>query len=158
VTALVAFVVAAQLSPPCAAARLAGTFATVPGSAGAGQITYALTLRNTSTGACFVTGIPALTLLDRYGRRLPTHVVPAHPGELTAVRVDLAPGGRARATARFSPDVPGRGEPVGRTCEPVAYGLRVTPNGGGSLRAPLRPPTPVCEHGSMVWTVLTASR
>lgn len=158
-TALLTLFLAAHLATPCTAAKLTGTFAGVPGSAGAGNIVYALRLRNRSSAPCTVTGIPGLTLLDRRGRRLPTHPLPAHPGALTAVLVTLAPGKTATATARFSPDVPGPGEPVsGRRCEPVAYTLLVRPNGGGTVRAPIRPPTPVCEHGGMTWSVLTQPR
>jgi Domain of unknown function (DUF4232) len=158
-TLLLSLVLAAQIAAPCKGSDLSGTFAAVPGSAGAGNIVYALRVKNTSAAACTVTGIPRLTLLDRGGRRLPTHPFPAHPGALTAVLVTLAPGKTATATARFSPDVPGTGEPVdGRRCEPVAYNLLVRPNGGGTLRAPIRPPTPVCEHGGMSWSVLTKSR
>jgi hypothetical protein len=159
VTLLLSLVIAAQMASPCTGAELAGTFAAVPGSAGAGNIVYALRLNNRSTAACTVTGIPGITLLDRRGKKLPTHPLPAHPGALTAVLVTLAPGKTATATARFSPDVPGTGEPVsGRRCEPVAYSLLVRPNGGGTLRAPIRPATPVCEHGGMSWSVLTQSR
>ena len=155
-TFLLTLFLAAQMAPPCKAANLSGTFAVVPGSAGAGNIVYALRLKNTSATSCTVTGIPGVTLLDRRGKRLPTHPFPAHPGALTAVLVTLEPGKTARATARFSPDVPGTGEPVsGRRCEPVAYTLLVRPNGGGALRAPIRPPTSVCEHGGMTWSVLT---
>lgn len=119
---------------------------------------YALHLKNTSRTTCSVTGIPGVTLLDRRGKKLPTHRSPAQRGALTAVLVTLAPGQSARATARFSPDVPGVGEPVrGRRCEPVAYTLLVRPNGGGTLRAPIRPPSSVCEHGGMSWSVLTRS-
>jgi hypothetical protein len=158
-TLLLSLVLAAQMAAPCTGSDLSGTFAAVPGSAGAGNIVYALRLKNTSAAACTVTGIPGLTLLDRRGRRLPTHPFPAHPGALTAVLVTLAPGKTATGTARFSPDVPGTGEPVNRTrCEPVAYNLLVRPNGGGTLRAPILPPTPVCEHGGMSWSVLTKSR
>ena len=158
-TALLTLFFAAHLATPCTAAKLTGTFAGVPGSAGAGNIVYALRLRNRSSAPCTVTGIPGVTLLDRRVRRLPTHPLPAHPGALTAVLVTLAPGKTATATARFSPDVPGPGEPVsGRRCEPVAYTLLVRPNGGGTVRAPIRPPTPVCEHGGMTWSVLTQPR
>ena len=140
----------------CVAANLTGGFAAVPGSAGAGNIVYALTLKNTSQQPCFVTGIPGLTLLDRRDRKLPTAVRPARPGALTAIRVQLAPGRSARATARFSPDVPGPGEGhPGKPCEPKAYRLRVVPTGGGALTVPITPPTPVCEHGGMTWTPLT---
>jgi len=156
VTFLLTLFLAAQMAPPCKAANLSGTFAVVPASAGAGNIVYALRLRNTSARSCTVTGIPGVTLLDRHGKRLPTHPFPVHPGALTAVLVTLEPGKTATATARFSPDVPGKGEPVsGRRCEPVGYTLLVRPNGGGALRAPIRPPTSVCEHGGMTWSVLT---
>jgi hypothetical protein len=159
VTVLFTLFLAAAMAPQCTAAGLTGTFSAVPGSAGAGNIVYALRLKNTSSSACTVTGIPGLTLLGRYGKKLPTHPAPAHPGALTAVLVTLAPGKSARATARFSPDVPGPGEPTsGRLCEPVAYTLVVRPNGGGTLRAPIRPPTSVCEHGGMTWSVLTQAR
>jgi hypothetical protein len=143
-------------SAPCTAAQLAGTFAAVPGSAGAGNIVYALRLQNTATASCFVTGIPDLQLLGRNGKRLPTHVAPSHPGALTAVRVDLPPGRAAKATARFSPDVPGVGEGTKGPCEQTAYKLRVAPVGGGTLLAPVKPPTAVCEHGTMTLSVLTA--
>jgi hypothetical protein len=83
--------------------------------------------------------------------------MPAHPGALTAVLVRLRLGATAKATARFSPDVPGPGEPVGKTCEPKAYRLRVTPNGGGTLTVPIQPPTPVCEHGGMSFSALIAA-
>ena len=106
-----------------------------------------------------VSGYALLRLLDRAGEPLPTHVWPAHPGQLTAVRVVLQPGGYAAATARFSPDVPGPGEQVARQCERTAYHVRVTaPPGKGSLVAPVLPATPVCEHGRMVLSVLVAGR
>jgi hypothetical protein len=158
VTLLLSLVLAVQAAQ-CRGRDLAGTFAVVPGSAGAGNIVYALRLENTSGSTCTVTGIPGVTLLDRRGRRLPTHASPAHPGALTAVLVTLARGKTATATARFSPDVPGVGEPVsGTRCEPVAYSMLVRPSGGGTLRVRIRPPTPVCEHGGMSWSVLTRSR
>ena len=156
---LLSLFLAVHMASPCTATRLAGTFSVVPGSAGAGNIVYELRLKNTSRSTCTVTGIPGVTLLDRRGKKLPTHPFPAHPGALTAVLVTLAPGETAAATARFSPDVPGRDEPfMGGRCEPVAHTLLVRPNGGGTLRAPIRPPTPVCEHGGMSWSVLTQKR
>jgi hypothetical protein len=102
--------------------------------------------------------MPRLQLLARNGSRLPTNAQPENPGALTAVRVDLAPGRAAAATARFSPDVPGPGEGgVARQCEPTAYKLRVTPTGGGSLVVSVMPPTPVCSHGSMRLRALSAA-
>ncbi len=136
---------------PCRGAQLSGRFKVVPGSAGAGNIVYALRLTNRSGRTCFVSGLAGLRLLDSRGRPLPTKVEPAFRPGLTAVKVILRRGGTARVDARFSPDVPGPGEPVaGRRCEPVAYRVRVTPPpGGGTLVAPITPPTSVCVSGQI---------
>jgi hypothetical protein len=143
---------ASRVDAACSAGELSGSFSLVPGSPGAGNVVYALRLTNRSARTCFVTGIPGLRLLDRHGQALPTHVIPVHRGALTAVIVRLLPHQSAKATARFSPDVPGVGE-TGK-CEPVSYKLRVTPSGGGTLVVAVRPPTRVCEHGSLQMTVL----
>lgn len=138
---------------PCTGAQLAGTFSVVRGSAGAGNISYRLALKNVSSGTCTVTGLPQGRLLSKAGGPLPTHVKPAFPGALTAILVRLAPGRQTFATARFSPDVPGVGEPVaGRRCEPTAYRLRVTAQGGGATTVKVLPPTPVCEHGRLLFS------
>ena len=99
----VASVAADSGASPCSAADMSGLFYAIQGSAGAGQITYALRLRNRSIHACFVSGLPRLQLLGRTGKLLPTRVWPAHPGALATIRVVLAPGKYAVATARFSP-------------------------------------------------------
>jgi hypothetical protein len=150
---------AARMVPFCRGGAFSGTFSAVPGSAGAGSISYLLVLRNRSQAPCAVTGIPELRLLDRAGRPLPTRVSPARPGIATAVLVAVQPGGYASVTARFSPDVPGPGEPVsGHQCEPTAYKLRVTARGGGSTVVPIARPTPVCEHGSLIVSLYVAGR
>jgi hypothetical protein len=151
--ATVAATTTAALPARCAGPQLHGTFSVVRGSAGAGNITYALVLRNGSARTCTLTGLPSAVLLGRTGTKLPTTVKAAFPGALAAVLVTLAPGKATRATARFSPDVPGRGEPrQGRRCEPVAYRLRVNAQGGGTSRVPVKPPTPVCEHGRLLFS------
>jgi hypothetical protein len=138
----------------CTGSMLTGTFEVIPGSAGAGNIVYRLRLSDSSSRACFVTGLPRVTLLDTHGRKLPTRASSAgRPGRLTAIMVPLTSGRSATLTARFSPDVPGQGEPVSaRQCEPTAYRLRVSPSGGGAVVVPATPPTPVCEHGSLQLT------
>ena len=156
-TAAAAFVAAASASAsqavaPCPGAQLAGTFAAVPGSAGAGNITYALKLKNISATTCTVTGLPQGTLLGRTRHALPTHVRAAFPGALTAILVTLAPGKATRATARFSPDVPGPGEQTTGRCEPVAWWFRVTGQGGGATTVKIAPPTSVCEHGRLLFS------
>ena len=143
-------------TPPCGGRALGGSFDGVRGSAGAGSITYRLKLRNTSPGSCWVSGIPQLRLLGAKGGALPTTVRPARPGQARAARVVLRPGHAARADARFSPDVPGPGEQTPGACEPTAHRLRVT-IGGSSVIVPVRPPTPVCEHGTLSMSLLTAA-
>ncbi|HEY4349054.1 MAG TPA: DUF4232 domain-containing protein [Gaiellaceae bacterium] len=160
--AVVACAVSAPLSAlgaashPCKGSQLDGAFKGIPGSAGAGNIVYRLRIVNTSTRACFVTGIPVLTLLDKNGRKLPTKGAFSGPrGALTAIVVPLAVGGHASLTARFSPDIPGPGESTSGPCEKTAYKLRVAVSGGGATTVPIVPPTPVCEHGSLQLSVFT---
>ncbi|HEV7640367.1 MAG TPA: DUF4232 domain-containing protein [Gaiellaceae bacterium] len=133
----------------CAGNQLAGRFAVVPGSPGAGNITYKLTLQNTSATPCTLTGLPLGRLLGKTKQKLPTHVRAAHPGQLTAILVTLVPGDSTYATARFSPDVAGPGEQVQGPCEPKAYWFRVSAPGGGATTVKVLPPTAVCEHGTM---------
>jgi hypothetical protein len=138
---------------PCTGGDLEARFAVVPGSAGAGNIVYSLRLTNVSASACFVSGLPAVTLLDQNGSPLPTHASAAQPGQATAARIVLQSGAAAKADARFSPDVPGVGEQHTGPCEPRATVLRVTTPGGGTVAAPINPPTAVCERGALSFSV-----
>ncbi len=64
---------AATRVAPCTGTDLSGTFKAVPGhSQGAGNIVYALRLRNASSSACTVTGVPKVQLLNAKGAKLPT--------------------------------------------------------------------------------------
>jgi Protein of unknown function (DUF4232) len=147
---IAALFAALALGAPCDGSALRGTFSVVPGSAGAGNIVYRLRVVNRSSESCWVSGQPRVELLDAKGRKLPTAAHPQRPGVAAAALIALAPGKAASASARFSPDVPGPGEPTtGRLCEPTAYRLRVRPNGQESVVVPIVPPTPVCEHGSL---------
>lgn len=150
----------ARTAPGCRAARLAARMGVLNGSAGAGQITYVVDLRNRSASACTISGLPGLRLLDRRGRALSTHERPAAPGMGTAALLTLAPGRHAYATVRFSPDVPGPGEGTARRCEPVAHAVRVTlPSpAAGTLKGAVSPPTPVCSHGAMSVGLLSSAR
>ena len=136
-------------SAACSGDRLSGTFAVVPGSAGAGHIVYRLTVKNTASSACYVSGLPQVQLLGTTGNALPTSVSPAQPGTGTAAKVSLQPGDSATADAQFSPDVNGTGDSTSGQCQPTATVLRVTAPGGGTIDAPIQPPTPVCERGSL---------
>src|SRR5439155_17411387 len=101
----------------------------------------------------------ALQLLGGYGRWLRPHGAPARRGIAPAALITVTPGGYPSVTARFSPHVPGPGEPVSaRQCEPTAYKLRVRAQGGGSTVVPVVKPTPVCEHGSLFVSLYVAGR
>jgi Protein of unknown function (DUF4232) len=150
---------AAHSDASCTGAQLTGTFNVVRGSAGAGNITYKLVLKNVSSQMCTLTGLPQGRLLGKTGTALPTHVRAAFAPGLTAILVRLAPGNTTFASARFSPDVPGPGEPVaGTRCEPTAWWLRVTAQGGGTTKVRLGPPTSVCEHGQMLFSAYSTKR
>jgi hypothetical protein len=140
----------------CGGADLDGSFDAQAGSAGAGTITYTLTLTNTSSGACTVSGTPEGILLDSSGQSLPTHVLTVPATQGTAQPVVLQPGDAAKADARFSPDVTGTGDAQTGRCEPVAHVYRVTADGGGTVDAPITPPTSVCERGTLSFRPLTA--
>jgi hypothetical protein len=143
----------------CAGSQLIGNFSVVRSSAGAGNITYALELINHSSRPCALAGLPHLQLRGSGGLLLPTHVVRAVTGSGAAARLVLRPGAPAWASARFSPDVPGTGEPARGQCEPTARSLRVSgPSPSSPVVVAVRPPTPVCEHGTMQVSVFSSVR
>ena len=144
-------------SAPCAAGSLQGSFDVVPGSPGAGQISYTLKLTNTGATPCYVSGIPQVQLLGTTGGALPTSASAEPPAPASPPKVSLQHGGSAVAEARFSPDVNGTGDSTNGQCQPTATVLRVTAQGGGTLDAPIQPPTPVCEQGSLHFRVFSAS-
>lgn len=145
-------------SAPCAGGSLQGAFAVIPGSAGAGQISYRLTLKNTGATPCWVQGIPQLQLLGTSGAANPTDVTAEPPTTANPPKVSLAHGASATADARFSPDVPGVGDKnQPGPCQDTSTVLRVTAPGGGTLDAPIQPPTSVCERGSLHFTVFKAA-
>lgn len=143
----------AAATSPCAATSLQGSFDVVPGSAGAGQTSYRLTLTNTGATPCYVSGIPQVQLLGTTGSALPTSASAAPPAPANPPKVSLAHGKSTYAEARFSPDVNGTGDNSPGQCQPTATVLRVTAQGGGTIDAPIQPPTPVCERGSLQFRI-----
>jgi hypothetical protein len=141
---------------PCTGARLSGSFSAIYGSAGAGNISYALRLRNSSARTCFVSGLAGLRLLGKDRKPLPTNVRPAFRAGLTAVRVVLRPGAHARATARFSPDVPGPGDgrPHSLRAERL-QGAGHAAAGRRHRRRADRAADPACEHALMFLSALS---
>jgi hypothetical protein len=131
---------------PCLGTDLEATFAVIPNSAGAGQIAYALTVKNKSASACTVQGIPKGTLLTANGTALPTHIKAAGGAGKPVV---LPLGASATAPARFSPDIAGEGDSQTGDCQPEAHTFELTAGGGGVTEAPIKPPTSVCVQGTL---------
>jgi hypothetical protein len=121
-------------------------FSVIPNSAGAGQIAYTLAVKNTSTAPCSVQGIPKGTLLGATGTELPTHV---KASGAAGKKIVLPPGASALAQARFSPDVAGQGDSQSGACQPQAHTFQLTAEGGGVTEAAIKPPTSVCEKGTL---------
>jgi len=140
----------------CTGDAMTGTFTEIPGSPGAGQISYRLRVKNASPVACFVSGLPSVQLLAQGGADLPTNARAAQPGTATAARIVLQPGSAASADARFSPDVNGVGDQTNGQCQPKAVTLRVA-LGGAPLDAPITPPTSVCERGTLSFSLFSAA-
>jgi hypothetical protein len=130
---------------PCQGTDLAATFALIPNSAGAGQIAYTLTVKNSSSTPCSVQGIPRGMLLGATGTELPTNVRASGGAGKTVV---LPPGASATAQARFSPDVAGVGDSQTGACQPVAHTFQLIA-AGGVTEAPIKPPTSVCQRGTL---------
>jgi hypothetical protein len=132
------------LAKPCQGTDLTAAFALIPNSAGAGQIAYTLTVKNNSQTPCSVQGIPRGTLLSATGTALPTHIKASGSGK----RVVLPHGASATAQARFSPDVAGVGDSQSGACQPPAHTFQLIA-AGGVTEAPIKPPTSVCQQGTL---------
>jgi hypothetical protein len=130
--------------PNCNATDLKAKMTVIQGSAGAGHISYKLTLKKTSPGTCLVNTHPGVKLLKANGTPLPTHVTKVGRKGFVSVRS----GRSVSADLRFSPDIPGPGEPTRGPCEPAAHKIAVFLN-PSSVRGPITPPTPVCGHGAI---------
>lgn len=123
----------------CEASDLTGTFAVLPGSAGAGNIVYTLHVTNASQHACTVAGVPSVTFLDAHGAVMDQHTNPEGPAGPV---VSLQPGGSASAQVRFSPDV--------APCDPgTATTLRVQMPDRSTFDVELDPATKLCGAGSV---------
>jgi Protein of unknown function (DUF4232) len=136
---------------PCAGTDLKAVFTVIQGSAGAGQISYTLTVKNSSQIPCSVQGTPQGMLLGASGTALPTHVRSSGGG---GRRIVLPPGASATAQARFSPDVAGTGDSQSGVCQPVAHAFQLTA-ADGVTEAAIKPPTSVCQQGTLNFEAFT---
>lgn len=136
--------------PSCVAARVTVKMSVIKGSFGAGNVSYRLTLKNRGPGSCIISTYPALKLLRANGKGLPTKII-----RTQKAKTNLIPAGEtAKATLRFSPDIPGKGEPARGACEPKAAKIRMTLSSTSSAVGPIAPATSVCQHGTMTMTPL----
>jgi uncharacterized protein DUF4232 len=139
VTKTVTTTAAAGATNGCSASDLTGTFAVLAGSAGAGNIVYALHVTNASQKACTVSGVPTVTFLDAHGSVMDQHTNADGSQETV---VSLQPGASASAQVRFSPDV--------SPCDPgTATTLRVQMPDKSTFDVKFDPPTKLCGAGSV---------
>jgi hypothetical protein len=150
------FVIAATVGAAFAATGASGSssrcvltakMTLIKGSFGAGNVSYRLTLGNSGSGFCTGSTTPGLHLHGRNGAGLPTNV--KYSGRST--RLTIGRGAdvlSASEKLRFSPDIPGPGEPTRGACEPKAFKIHVN-FGSASAVGAVSPPTSVCEHGTM---------
>ncbi|MHB8690958.1 MAG: DUF4232 domain-containing protein [Solirubrobacteraceae bacterium] len=147
--AIVPFAGATSVSP-CSTGALIVNFKLIPNSQGAGNVEYKLNVTSTGPRLCSL-GRPTVTLLGKTGAALPSH------SHATGAPILLPAYGKASANARFSPDVAGTGDRQTGRCQPTAYKVRVSFRGAiGSTTGPVKPPTPVCERGSLSLNALSA--
>jgi hypothetical protein len=94
-----------------------------------------------------VTGFPGIVLRDSAGNVLPTHVTNF---ATSPAAVSVAPGAWVHSELRFSPDIPGPGEPSSGQCEPNAVSATVQlPADPHTVTVTLDAPTSVCEQGAL---------
>lgn len=134
----------------CSKSMLVVKMSVIKGSFGAGHVSYRLTVKNRGPGNCLLSTYPGLKLLTAKGKGLPTKVIRTQKAKTNVIPV----GETAKATLRFSPDIPGPGEPKTGTCEPKASKIKVSLSGGSSVVGPIKPATSVCERGTMRMTPL----
>ncbi|NUR30509.1 MAG: DUF4232 domain-containing protein [Catenulispora sp.] len=125
----------------------AGTWKLIEGSNGAGHVAADIALQNTSTHACTVSGYPGISLLASDEHPLPTNVV-KFPTTVTTLTVP--PGGWIHSEIRYSPNIPGDGEPATGNCEPETVHARAQlPGDSAWAKVTLANPTTVCEKGTL---------
>lgn len=125
-----------------------GTWRVVPDSQGAGHIAADLAFKNTSNHACTIAGFPGISLLASNDHPLPSNVLKDNSIAITTIKV--APGAWVHSEMRYSPNVPGPGEPTTGQCEPtVVHALALLPGDSAWTHVTLGSPTTVCEKGEV---------
>ena len=139
----------------CTGAQLAGAFKVVPGSAGAGNIVYELTLKNTSTKTCTVTGLPQGQLLGKHDGALPTHIRAAFRPAHRDARHGSRRAGRPTRRRGSRPTCPGSASRRSARASRRRTRSGSSRAGGGTTNGEAQlPPTPVCEHGTLSFSRL----
>jgi hypothetical protein len=133
----------------CTTAEMpSGTWKVVPDSQGAGHVAADLAFQNTSSHPCTIAGFPGVSLLASNDHPLPTNV--QKDTSLAVTTIKVAPGAWVHAEMRYSPNVPGPGEPQSGQCEPTAvHALALLPGDSAWTHITLGNPTTVCEKGEL---------
>lgn len=133
----------------CTTAEMpSGTWRVVPASEGAGHVAADIAFKNVSGHTCTVSGFPGVSLLASNDHPLPTNVLRNSAVAVTTIKV--APGAWVHAEMRYSPNVPGPGEPGTGQCEPMTvHALAQLPGDSAWAPVTLDHPTTVCEKGEL---------
>lgn len=133
----------------CTTAEMpSGIWHVIPDSQGAGHVAADIAFQNTSGHSCTVTGFPGVSLLASNDHPLPTNVLKDNSAAITTVKV--APGAWVHSEMRYSPNVPGPGEPESGQCEPTTvHALALLPGDSKWTHVTLDNPTTVCEKGEV---------
>jgi hypothetical protein len=125
-----------------------GTWRVVPASEGAGHVAADIAFKNISGQTCTVAGFPGVSLLASNDHPLPTNVLRDASAAVTTIKV--APGAWVHVEMRYSPNVPGPGEPDTGQCEPMTvHALAQLPGDSAWAPVTLDSPTTVCEKGEL---------
>ena len=133
----------------CTTAEMpSGSWRVVPDSQGAGHVAADLAFQNTSGHTCTVAGFPGVSLLASNDHPLPTNVLKDTSVAVTTIKV--APGAWVHSEMRYSPNIPGPGEPQTGQCEPTTvHALALLPGDSAWTHVTLDHPTTVCEKGEL---------
>jgi hypothetical protein len=112
---------------------------------GAGQGYERIVFRNTSSSACYLSGFPGLSYVDKHGHQLGA---PADRTGSSNGRITIAPGGAARAKVHFINNVSAVPGCYHQHQQAHAVGFRVYPP-GSTLAMFLRDPHPACKSSKV---------
>ena len=138
--------------PPCPTVPMQIQLTRLQDTDPIGKEIYLLTVRNGYTKSCSI-GQPTVTLISKFGKFLPSHSIASSKAIVAGAYV------KEYSKVSFSPTVPGLNDNQKGRCEPKAYSIKIAFDGSeGKASGPVKPPTQVCEQGTMTLAPFTTKR